>query len=93
MAENLKEVEQTQSKEIKTMMSSGKKASSSRLLDQMHTMLIGESSGEISGDGVISITVHKARNIEKKGLVGKADPYVVMQVRSSLYRSVMSSGF
>ena len=26
------------------------------------------------------VTVHKALNIEKKGLVGKADPYVVMEV-------------
>merc|ERR1711915_1015845 len=28
--------------------------------------------------GDISITVHKARNIEKKGMMGKADPYVVL---------------
>merc|ERR1711915_672104 len=28
--------------------------------------------------GHISITVHKARDIEKKGMIGKADPYVVL---------------
>ena len=28
--------------------------------------------------GDISITVHKARDIEKKGMMGKADPYVVL---------------
>ena len=38
---------------------------------------------ETSGDGFqageVVITVHKATNIEKKGLVGKADPYVVVK--------------
>merc|ERR1711872_224991 len=29
-------------------------------------------------EGDISITVHKARDIEKKGMMGKADPYVVL---------------
>merc|ERR1712098_910746 len=28
--------------------------------------------------GLISVTVHKARDIEKKGMFGKADPYVIM---------------
>lgn len=91
-SENIKEVDLTQSREIKTVSSSGKKKSSIKLLDQMQTMLRGDSLREIQGGGVISITVHKARNIEKKGLVGKADPYVVMQVRSSLDRSVVSLG-
>ena len=91
-SEKIKEVDLTQSREKKTVTSSGKKKSSIKLLDQMQTMLRGDSSREIPGGGVISITVHKARNIEKKGLVGKADPYVVMQVRSSLNRSVVSSG-
>ena len=27
------------------------------------------------------ITIHKALDIEKKGMVGKADPYVVLQVK------------
>lgn len=79
-SENIKEVDLTQSREIKTVSSSGKKKSSIKLLDQMQTMLRGDSLREIQGGGVISITVHKARNIEKKGLVGKADPYVVMQL-------------
>ena len=26
------------------------------------------------------ITIHKALDIEKKGMVGKADPYIVLQV-------------
>ena len=29
---------------------------------------------------MVIITVHKATDIEKKGLVGKADPYVVLEV-------------
>merc|ERR1712203_1313103 len=28
--------------------------------------------------GLITVTVHKARDIEKKGMFGKADPYVIM---------------
>ena len=31
--------------------------------------------------GYIVITIHKALDIEKKGMVGKADPYVVLQVK------------
>ena len=30
--------------------------------------------------GYVVITIHKALDIEKKGMVGKADPYVVLQV-------------
>merc|ERR1712168_1396826 len=30
--------------------------------------------------GLITVTVHKARDIEKKGMFGKADPYVIMTI-------------
>ena len=36
--------------------------------------------GDSRSGGWAVVTVHKALNIEKKGLVGKADPYVVMEV-------------
>ena len=56
------------------------RVSGSKLLDQMHSLLRGSSPAS-GAPGVILLTVHKANSIEKKGLVGKADPYVVMQVR------------
>merc|ERR1712013_850349 len=34
-----------------------------------------------------TLTVHKARNIEDKGLLGKADPYVVVKFGEKTYRS------
>ena len=74
-SESFKEVNQVKTKEVTTVTSSNP-----RLLDQMHRMVRGKSSGEISREGVICVTVHKAKNIEKKGLVGKADPYVVLEV-------------
>ena len=41
--------------------------------------------------GMVIITVHKATDIEKKGLVGKADPYVVLEVNLvSLYELIIT---
>jgi len=37
--------------------------------------------------GMVIITVHKATDIEKKGLVGKADPYVVLEYQDQKQRS------
>merc|ERR1712082_424349 len=36
----------------------------------------------------IHVVVHKARNIEKKGMFGKADPYVTVKIGSESYKSV-----
>ena len=38
-------------------------------------------SGNEGDIGAVIVTVHKAVDIEKKGLVGKADPYVLIKVR------------
>ena len=55
-----------------------KKTSDQSLLNQMSQIVAGAT--ETSGDGFqaggVVITIHKATNIEKKGLVGKADPNV-----------------
>ena len=60
----------------------GSRVPGTKLLGQMESLVRGPSSSQAPGaDGVIILTVHKANSIEKKGLVGKADPYVVMQVR------------
>ena len=40
----------------------------------------GASVNDESSPGYVVITIHKALDIEKKGMVGKADPYVVLQV-------------
>merc|ERR1719219_2490196 len=69
-----------------TLTRTGKSVSSSKLLDQMHNMVRGSSPG-IAAAGVIILTVHKANSIEKKGLVGKADPYVVMQLGDQKVKS------
>merc|ERR1711936_1435014 len=37
--------------------------------------------------GMVIITVHKAIDIEKKGLVGKADPYVVLEYQDQKLKS------
>ena len=58
----------------------GSRMSGSKLLGQMESLVRGSS--PVSGAvGVVLLTVHKANSIEKKGRVGKADPYVVIQVR------------
>jgi len=54
------------------------KKSTQLLLEQMNKIVapVGSSSG--LSPGQVVLTVHKAKDIEKKGLVGKADPYVVL---------------
>merc|ERR1719228_254864 len=37
--------------------------------------------------GIVVVTVHKARNIEKQGLVGRADPYVLMKYNEQKEKS------
>merc|ERR1711892_624318 len=37
--------------------------------------------------GQVTLTVHRARQVENKGLLGKADPYVVVRVGDTKYRS------
>merc|ERR1719228_1886396 len=37
--------------------------------------------------GIVVVTVHKARNLEKRGLVGRADPYVVIKYREQQEKS------
>merc|ERR1712128_21799 len=37
--------------------------------------------------GQVTLTVHQARQVENKGLLGKADPYVVVRVGDTKYRS------
>ena len=58
-----------------------KKTSDQSILNQMSQIVAGvtETSGDGFQAGEVVITVHKATNIEKKGLVGKADPYVVVK--------------
>merc|ERR1719435_746909 len=36
----------------------------------------------------IDVVVHKARNVEKKGIFGKADPYVTVKIGSKSYKSI-----
>jgi len=70
-------VSQTDLKEKKPM----KKKSTQFLLEQMNQIvrpLATSSNGEVIPAGQLVLTIHKAREIEKKGLVGKADPYVVI---------------
>ena len=57
-----------------------KKKSTQMLLEQMNQIVrpIANASGESLEPGQVIVTVHKASDIEKKGLVGKADPYVVL---------------
>jgi len=58
-----------------------KKKSTQLLLEQMNQIVrpIANVSGDSFEQGQVVLTVHKASNIEKKGLVGKADPYVVLK--------------
>ena len=58
----------------------GSRVSGTKLLGQMESLVRGSSPAP-GAAGVILLTVHKANSIEKKGLVGKADPYVVIEVR------------
>ena len=65
------------------------KQESAQLLDQMNKIVhpaskIFEDKGVA---GKIVVTVHKARDIEKKGLMGKADPYVVLTYGSQKEKS------
>jgi len=54
--------------------------SNSKLLGQMEKSNDGSM-------GMVIITVHKAIDIEKKGLVGKADPYVVLEYQDQKLKS------
>merc|ERR1740128_418042 len=58
-----------------------KKTSTQALLEQMGQIVrpIADATGDGLEPGQVVVTVHKASNIEKKGLVGKADPYVVLK--------------
>jgi len=60
-------------------------SSSSKLLGQMERKVLGESQDGVLGYFII--TVHKALNVEKKGLVGKADPYLKLQYNDQSYKS------
>ena len=82
-AENMERVETALTQSSRSSSSDttgGSRVASSKLLGQMESLLRGSSPAP-GAAGVIILTVHKANSIEKKGLVGKADPYVVMQVR------------
>jgi len=53
---------------------------SSKLLGQMQSVVGSQKiAGTEETSGYVVITIHKALDIEKKGMVGKADPYVVLQ--------------
>ena len=81
--ENMERVETTLTQSSRTSSSDttgGSRPSGSKLLGQMESLVRGSSPAP-GTVGVILLTVHKANSIAKKGLVGKADPYVVMQVR------------
>eukprot|EP00090_Calanus_glacialis_P045161 TRINITY_DN8222_c0_g1_i1.p1 TRINITY_DN8222_c0_g1~~TRINITY_DN8222_c0_g1_i1.p1 ORF type:complete len:693 (+),score=210.25 TRINITY_DN8222_c0_g1_i1:41-2119(+) len=56
------------------------KKSTQLLLEQMNQIVrpIANTSAEGFAPGQVVLTVHKAKDIEKKGFVGKADPYVVL---------------
>ena len=78
--ENMARVETQSSRASSGGNTGGSRMSGSKLLGQMESLVRGSS--PVSGAvGAVIITVHKANAIEKKGRVGKADPYVVMQVR------------
>lgn len=67
-----------------------KKSSTQTLLSQMNAIvkpIVAPGEGEPKA-GVLVITVHKANNVEKKGLVGKADPYVVLQYGQQKIKSL-----
>jgi hypothetical protein len=38
-------------------------------------------------EGAIYLTVHKAKDLEKKGIIGKADPYVVIGYGDKVFKS------
>lgn len=76
--ENLEAVKSSRSRSSVT--TGGSRVSGSKLLGQMESLVRGSSPAP-GAVGLVLLTVHKANSIEKKGLVGKADPYVVMQVR------------
>ena len=50
------------------------------ILDFDVSQISEASMNDESSSGYVVITIHKALDIEKKGMVGKADPYVVLQV-------------
>ena len=56
------------------------KKSTQLLLEQMNQIVrpIANTSAEGFAPGQVVLTVHKAKDIEKKGFVGKADPYVLL---------------
>jgi len=54
------------------------KKSTQLLMEQMNKIVAPVVSSSGLAPGKVVLTVHKARDIEKKGLVGKADPYVVL---------------
>jgi len=55
-----------------------KKKSTQLLMEQMNKIVAPVASSPGIAPGQVVLTVHKAKDIEKKGLVGKADPYVVL---------------
>eukprot|EP00092_Neocalanus_flemingeri_P009175 GFUD01009876.1.p1 GENE.GFUD01009876.1~~GFUD01009876.1.p1 ORF type:complete len:669 (+),score=172.37 GFUD01009876.1:51-2057(+) len=66
-----------------------KKTSTQRLLEQMNQIVrpIADATGDGLASGQLLVTVHKARSVEKKGLVGKADPYVVLKYGTQTEKS------
>jgi len=61
------------------------------LMDQMSHLLMPVSGlnrqASILAPGQLIVTVHKAANLEKKGLVGKADPYIVSSIGNQRFKS------
>merc|ERR1719419_2235763 len=55
-------------------------------VDSVEDMDIDAEKVKPTGREVI-VTIHKARKLEKKGLFGKADPYVLLSLRGQKYKS------
>jgi len=70
-----------------------KKKSTQLLLEQMNQIVRPIANAAATGfvPGQVVLTVHKAKEIAKKGLVGKADPYVVLSYGSQKEKSTTAN--
>ena len=85
MNESIIEEEIMMEKDTTTESKNPTSSESTQLLDQM-SQIVHPSSNE-NMEGRVIVTVHKARDLEKKDLMGKSDPYVVLSYGSMREKS------
>merc|ERR1712106_89440 len=74
----IKIVKEKGAKGLKDLLNKDNKVSSEISVSSDDSTEVGTQNPQAIEPGQIKITVHKARDIEKRGMFGKADPYVIM---------------